>query len=56
VLVYALRHGHNKLANEAAQQSMRCGAAEAMDVLSPETFRDWVRLFFPHLLPMRLQR
>ncbi|KAJ7821234.1 hypothetical protein B0H14DRAFT_2371462 [Mycena olivaceomarginata] len=56
VLVYALRHGHTNLANEAAQQSMRCGVAEAMDILSPETFRDWVRLLFSHLLPIRLQR
>ncbi|KAJ7818950.1 hypothetical protein B0H14DRAFT_3473404 [Mycena olivaceomarginata] len=42
VLVYALRHGHTNLTNEAAQQSMRCGAAEAMDILPPETFRDWI--------------
>ncbi|KAJ7669113.1 hypothetical protein B0H14DRAFT_3538781 [Mycena olivaceomarginata] len=52
VLVYALRHGHTNLVNEAAQQSMRCGVAEAMDILPPETFRDWVRLLLLRLLPI----
>jgi len=42
VLVYALRHDHINLANEAAQQSMGCGVAEALEILPPDTFRAWI--------------
>ncbi|KAF7362556.1 hypothetical protein MVEN_00603800 [Mycena venus] len=42
VLVYAQRHGHINLANQAAQQSMGCGVADALAILPPDTFRAWI--------------
>ncbi|KAF8182745.1 hypothetical protein K438DRAFT_1839702 [Mycena galopus ATCC 62051] len=45
VLVYALRHDYINLANESAQQSMRCDVAEAMEILSPEIFEDWIEFY-----------
>jgi len=45
VLVYAQRHGHINLVNEAAQQSMGCGVADALEILPPDTFRTWI-LFY----------
>ncbi|KAJ6483858.1 hypothetical protein C8R47DRAFT_563207 [Mycena vitilis] len=45
VLIYALRHDHDDLANEAAEQSMGCGVAEAMETLPWDTFRAWI-LFY----------
>ncbi|KAJ7840663.1 hypothetical protein B0H13DRAFT_1649529 [Mycena leptocephala] len=43
VLLYAVRHDHVQLANEAAQRSMGRGVAEALKVLPHDIFATWVR-------------
>ncbi|KAJ7878419.1 hypothetical protein B0H13DRAFT_2279070 [Mycena leptocephala] len=42
VLLYAVRHEHMHLANEAAQSSMRCGVADGLEVLPSDIFRPWI--------------
>ncbi|KAJ7646116.1 hypothetical protein DFH06DRAFT_1050726 [Mycena polygramma] len=42
VLMYAVRHDLANLANEAAQQSMGRGVAEALAVLSHDDFKPWI--------------
>ncbi|KAJ7496494.1 hypothetical protein FB451DRAFT_197256 [Mycena latifolia] len=42
VLDYAVKHGHVKLANEAAPQSMGHTAAESLELLAPDTFKIWI--------------
>ncbi|KAJ7165448.1 hypothetical protein C8R43DRAFT_878175, partial [Mycena crocata] len=45
-LDYALRHSHVDMANESAPHSMRYGVTEAFNLLSPDSFRKWVRPFW----------
>ncbi|KAJ6450428.1 hypothetical protein C8R47DRAFT_1261494 [Mycena vitilis] len=42
VLIYALRHDLANLSNDAAQRSMGCGVAEALEVLPPDYFKHWI--------------
>ncbi|KAJ7844180.1 hypothetical protein B0H13DRAFT_1731405 [Mycena leptocephala] len=42
VLLYAVRHDHIELANEAAQRSMGRGVAEALGVLPHDIFAAWI--------------
>ncbi|KAJ7496457.1 hypothetical protein FB451DRAFT_1455566, partial [Mycena latifolia] len=44
VLEYAVRHGHADLAAEAARQSMGLEVTAAMECLSADTFKEWVRM------------
>ncbi|KAJ6497276.1 hypothetical protein C8R45DRAFT_124078 [Mycena sanguinolenta] len=45
VFVYALRHDHVHLANEAVQQSMCCTRSQALEILPPDTFRAWISFY-----------
>ncbi|KAJ6501309.1 hypothetical protein DFH09DRAFT_1324906 [Mycena vulgaris] len=42
VLEYAVRHGHDDLAAEAARQSMGLEIGAALESLSPDTFKAWI--------------
>ncbi|KAJ7099257.1 hypothetical protein B0H15DRAFT_541327 [Mycena belliarum] len=42
ILEYAVRHGHEDLAAEAARNSVGLDALAAMECLSPDTFKAWV--------------